>query len=101
MGKKLFCTALFSLVLILSIQTYAQEKNLWVTRSVNVDGISNEWIQNLAKHNDKTKLTYSIANDASNLYILIESADQPTNARILSNSITVSINSAGKKRKLT
>jgi hypothetical protein len=101
MKKKLVNSALFFLVALVSIQTYAQEKNFWATKSITIDGVSDEWVHNLTKYNDKTKLTYAIANDATNLYILIESADLPTSAKVLSNSITMSINSAGKKRKLT
>ena len=95
--------AVLLLFLILSaiIDTSGQERNLWPDRPVNIDGISDEWTRSLFKYNSSAKLSYSISNDRSNLYILIESADQPTNNKILANSIRVSINSKGKKKATT
>ncbi|HCN84197.1 MAG TPA: hypothetical protein DIT07_11350 [Sphingobacteriaceae bacterium] len=89
------------LILIANICASAQERNLWPVKPVNIDGVSDEWTHSLFKYNSAAKLSYSIANDRSNLYILIESADQPTNANILANSIRVSINPKGKKKATT
>jgi hypothetical protein len=93
--------ALFLFILIITNYGYAQEKNLWLSSPVNINGIADEWAQNHINYNTKTKLNYVIANDRYNLYILIKSADQPTNARILTNGITVSINPNGHKKEKT
>jgi hypothetical protein len=92
---------LLLLIVIANINIFAQEKNLWPVRAVIINGISDEWPHPIANYNKDTKLHFAVANDATNLYILIESADQPTNAKILANSITVSINPKGKKKVLT
>lgn len=92
---------LLILILTVIIDTSAQKRNLWPVRPVNIDGMSDEWTHSLLQYNSAAKLSYSIANDRSNLYILIESADQPTNNRILANSIRISINPKGKKKAKT
>jgi hypothetical protein len=100
--KKLFMALTVLLfILISSPSVYPQGSNLRLSGRVTVNGISDEWDHNLVHYNRETKLNYAIANDAYNLYILIESADQPTTARILENSVTVSINSKGRKKEVT
>jgi hypothetical protein len=87
-------------IFIAPIFSSAQEKPL-VLKSATIDGIADEWANSQINYNSTTKLSYAITNDRTNLYILIKSADQPTNAKILANSLRISINAKGKKRVKT
>ena len=73
-----------------------QEGSVWAP-IVKVDGKLNEWGNNLKANNKSTNLTYTIANDAKNLYLAIQSKDITNNNKIMIGGITLSINSAGKK----
>jgi uncharacterized membrane protein YgcG len=67
--------------------------------SVNVDGHIKEWGDSLAFYNDKTRLNYTIANNDTDLYVVIFSSDRQTIHKILAGGITVAINPDGKKNK--
>ena len=73
-----------------------QEGSVWAP-IVKVDGKLNEWGNNLKANNKSTNLTYTIANDAKNLYLAIQSKDITNNNKIMVGGITLTINSAGKK----
>ena len=73
-----------------------QEGSVWAP-IVKVDGKLNEWGNTLKANNKSTNLTYTIANDAKNLYLAIQSKDITNNNKIMLGGITLTINSAGKK----
>jgi len=73
-----------------------QEGSVWAP-TVKVDGKLNEWGNNLKANNKSTNLTYTIANDAKNLYLAIQSKDITNNNKIMIGGITLTINSDGKK----
>jgi hypothetical protein len=73
-----------------------QEGSVWAP-VVKVDGKLTEWENNLKANNKSTNLTYTIANDAKNLYLAIQSKDITNNNKIMLGGITLTINSAGKK----
>ena len=73
-----------------------QEGSVWAP-VVKVDGKLTEWENNFKANNKSTNLTYTIANDAKNLYLAIQSKDITNNNKIMIGGITLTINSDGKK----
>jgi hypothetical protein len=73
-----------------------QEGSVWAP-VVKVDGKLTEWENNFKANNKSTNLTYTIANDAKNLYLAIQSKDITNNNKIMLGGITLAINTAGKK----
>jgi uncharacterized membrane protein YgcG len=67
--------------------------------AVKIDGTTSEWGGTLAMYDSNSKLSYSIANDDSCIYVVATSVDKITKRKILMAGITVSINTEGKKKK--
>lgn len=68
-----------------------------VAPTVKVDGKLNEWENNFKASNKSTNLTYTIANDAKNLYLAIQSKDATNTNKIMLGGITLTVNPEGKK----
>jgi hypothetical protein len=64
---------------------------------VRADGKLTEW-GTLPAYNKSTNLHYTLANDANNLYLAINTTDQTTINKILGGGITLVINKEGKKK---
>ncbi len=98
-------TALGTLLLIFisGINLFAQkaadvqEESLWAP-IVKVDGKINEWTTPLKAANRSTNLSYSMANDNKNLYLVIQSSETATNNKIMLGGITLAVNTDGKKK---
>lgn len=73
-----------------------QEGSVWAS-AVKVDGKHNDWENNFKAMNKSTNLTYTLANDAKNLYLAIQSKDVTNNNKIMLGGITLTVNPAGKK----
>jgi hypothetical protein len=73
-----------------------QEGSVWAS-AIKVDGKLNEWENNFKANNKSTNLTYTLANDAKNLYLAIQSKDASNNNKIMLGGITLTVNPAGKK----
>lgn len=73
-----------------------QEGSFWAA-AVKVDGKLTEWENDFKASNKSTNLTYTIGNDAKNLYLAIQSKDLTNNNKIMLGGITLTINPAGKK----
>ena len=73
-----------------------QDVSVW-TSAVKVDGKHNEWENNFKATNKSTNLTYTLANDAKNLYLAIQSKDVTNNSKILLGGISLTVNPSGKK----
>ena len=73
-----------------------QDVSVWAT-GVKVDGKHNEWENKFKATNKSTNLTYTLANDAKNLYLAIQSKDLTNNNKIMLGGISLTINSSGKK----
>jgi hypothetical protein len=73
-----------------------QDVSVWAT-GVKVDGKHNEWENNFKATNKSTNLTYTLANDAKNLYLAIQSKDLTNNNKIMLGGITLTVNPSGKK----
>ncbi len=64
---------------------------------IKADGKLSEWGV-LPGYNKSTSLHYTLANDASNLYLAINATDETTINKILGGGITLIINKEGKKK---
>ena len=73
-----------------------QDVSVWAS-GVKVDGKHNEWENKFKATNKSTNLTYTLANDAKNLYLAIQSKDVTNNNKILLGGISLTINPSGKK----
>jgi hypothetical protein len=73
-----------------------QDVSVWAS-GVKVDGKHSEWENNFKATNKSTNLTYTLANDAKNLYLAIQSKDLTTNNKIMLGGITLTVNPSGKK----
>lgn len=73
-----------------------QDVSVWAS-AVKVDGKHNEWENNFKAMNKSTNLTYTLANDAKNLYLAIQSKDVTNNSKILLGGISLTVNPSGKK----
>jgi len=96
--------ALITICFIASSLTVAQAQKLndvqdvsvWAS-GVKVDGKHNEWENNFKAMNKSTNLTYTLANDAKNLYLAIQSKNVTNNSKILLGGISLTVNPSGKK----
>ncbi|GAB2703702.1 hypothetical protein GCM10027037_31960 [Mucilaginibacter koreensis] len=63
-----------------------------------VDGNLHEWGDSLKYYNTDMQMGYNIANDHDNIYFAIRLGDRSEQMRVLSNGLTISINTRGKKK---
>lgn len=102
--KLLFILFLSGFTSLCTSAVYAQKEdpdadvNIWVQQPVLIDGNAAEWHEPLNNYNTATKLAFALANDQTNLYMIIESSDPATTSRMLSGGLTLNINTAGKKK---
>ncbi|MFD2144525.1 hypothetical protein [Mucilaginibacter antarcticus] len=75
-----------------------QNESSLAPSTVKVDGRVREW-EGFQAYNKSTHLYYTLANDDKNLYLVIKTSDLTTNAKITAGGITLSINTAGKKKE--
>lgn len=91
---------IIAILLVSSLAVFSQKQteNLPAPAVIKIDGKINEWTSPF-QVNKPTKLSYIIANDARNLYLVIQSEDSLVNSRILLTGIDFMINTAGKKKE--
>src|ERR1700761_5811198 len=75
-----------------------QEKGYWAPDKVKIDGDISEWNNNFQAFNKTTGIYYTIANDKENLYLVIKSADQIINNKIIGGGVNFAINTDLKKK---
>lgn len=75
-----------------------QQGSVWAPQGIKIDGKLSEWGTALQAYNKTVKLWYTIANDNRYLYLAIRSEDLNYNPKILAGGISLTINTAGKKR---
>ncbi|QKJ29030.1 hypothetical protein HQ865_04440 [Mucilaginibacter mali] len=74
-----------------------QEASVAAPANVKVDAKLGEWENNFQALNKTTDIYYTMANDANNLYLVMKSADQANNNKIIGGGINLTINKANKK----
>lgn len=75
-----------------------QEVNLRAPAGVKIDGKSTEWTGQLQAHNKAVDVTYAIANDDENLYLVMQATKPRIVTKIIDVGTTLIINSNGKKK---
>jgi len=73
-----------------------QTASLKAPANAKVDGKASEWSA-MQANNKATEVSYAIANDADNLYLVIQTGDRDIIHRIVNGRVTFTINKAGKK----
>jgi hypothetical protein len=75
-----------------------QATSVWAPANVRIDGKLNEWEDNFQAYNKSTRLFYTLSNNEKYLYLAITSTDAQNNTKIEAGGITLTINTAGKKK---
>ena len=100
MMKKL---TLASLLFIIAITAHAQKlpsvqtTSLRPPANLKIDGKLTEWDNQLQAHNNAVNISYTIANDDENLYLIVQAKDPRVIQKILMVGLDLTVNSAGKK----
>ena len=95
----ILCT--YSLLLLIGSASYAQEPTFSLkspTNTINIDGDSKDWGDSLAYFNAEKKLHYALANDKTNLYLVIKTNDPTQQACIVASGVTFAIDTKGRKK---
>jgi len=66
--------------------------------AVVIDGSSTEWGDSLSYYHPGTKIHYAIANDKTNLYLIVKTKDPAQENSIIQNGLTFSIDAKGRKK---
>src|ERR1700761_5505119 len=75
-----------------------QQGSVAAPAGLKIDGKLTEWGPELQAYNKSTKLWYTLANDDQDIYLAIKSTDAANINKILAGGITLTINTAGKKK---
>ncbi|HTA83557.1 MAG TPA: hypothetical protein VK783_11500 [Bacteroidia bacterium] len=95
--RTLLATVVFSLTLFSACSPGYVYKSLWQSTPVVIDGQTNDWEVPLRFFDDKTKLNYSITNDAQNIYICVRATDNENVNGITRRGLQLWIDTTGKK----
>jgi hypothetical protein len=74
-----------------------QETGLKAPAKIKIDGKIDEWDNQFMAYNRATDVYYSIANDGSNLYVLIQARYSEAIKKIIGGGITFSVIPGGKQ----
>ncbi|WCT12864.1 hypothetical protein [Mucilaginibacter jinjuensis] len=89
--------------LLLTLHSQAQTKNpntlLPPPADIKIDGDLKDWGDTLRYFNDEKKISYTLANDKDNLYMVVRVSDRTEQIRIIRAGLTLSINTKGKKKE--
>jgi len=75
-----------------------QQGSVTAPAGLKIDGKLTEWGPALQAYNKSTKLWYTLANDDQGIYLAIRSTDAANINKILAGGISLTINTAGKKK---
>lgn len=93
------------LVLAVCLVGFSKEKiveSIWTESSVKIDGLNDDWVENILNFEKKVKVDYAFKNDANNLYVLFVFKDPKylsTIRGIKGTGMTLWLNTEGKKKK--
>ena len=90
-----------ALTQLLSTQiSFAQTTSLKpAPANVSIDGSLSEWGDTLSYTNPETGINYSIANDKTNLYLVVKTDDPAQQNAILARGLTLGIDPKGRKKE--
>lgn len=75
-----------------------QATSVWAPATVKIDGRINEWEDSFQAYNKSTRLYYTLSNNDKYLFLAITSTDAANNNKIVAGGITLTVNTAGKKK---
>ncbi len=75
-----------------------QEISKIAPANIRVDGKNLEWNDTFQAKNKRTLLSYTLCNDANNLYLAIQADDATTVSKIMAGGISFAVNIEGKKK---
>jgi hypothetical protein len=73
--------------------------NMLAPSTIKIDGKLNEWNDNFQAYNKNTRVTYIMANNDKNIYLVVKSTDFTTTAKIISGGVDLTFNTEGKKKE--
>lgn len=76
-----------------------QEGSVQAPAGIKVDGKLGEWNNTFQAYNKTTQLTYTLANDDKNLYLVVKSTDMDNTNKVLAGGISLAINTDNKKKE--
>jgi hypothetical protein len=98
MMKRLFVLMVF--LWTIPFLSIAQDNlNVWQNSPVKIDGLSDEWIDNLRYYDDETQLYYGITNDENNLYLCFFTANQMMQMKMFRSGVTIEIKTKSKPKR--
>lgn len=81
---------------------FSIEKNvdsIWTESPVNIDGVSDDWVDNSLNFEKKVKVDYAFKNDANSLYVLFIFKNLKYLTTIKGTGMTLWLSTEGKKKK--
>jgi hypothetical protein len=100
LSRILVVLALISPSISLKAQKLAsiQNSGLLAPARVDIDGKATEWNNTFQAFNKATAISYSVANDERNLYLVVQSTSSANTNKIIRGGITFTVNTSGKKK---
>lgn len=74
-----------------------QTTSLRAPANIKVDGKATEWNNKFQAYNKAVEASYTVANDAKNLYLILHVTDRDIIHKIINSGVSFTINSSGKK----
>ena len=73
-------------------------ESVWKQTEIKVDGVDSEWSGSLI-YLEENNIGIGLQNDADNLYIILKTANQNTQHKVMRTGLTVWLDAKGKKKK--
>jgi len=92
--------SIFTLIILFSLASCTPKiytSTTWETRQITADGNISEWSDPLRFYDQKTGISYSIANDNKNLYFACSISNDLLQTKILLSGLEFGIDTLGKK----
>jgi hypothetical protein len=99
MKRSLLLLVVITITLTNLVKAQTKQTLLPPPPTVTIDGSLADWGDSLRYHNNEKNLSYTLANDKENLYVVMRFSDRLEQARVLNAGITLSIDPHGKKKE--
>ena len=87
----------FGLLLFCSCASAPLYQSVWQASPVTVDGDATDWQRPLAYYDADSKLSFTVSNDSTKLYFMIEAYDEPAQMKIIREGLQLWIDTSGGK----
>jgi len=102
-AKKLFThISLVIFMLLIATTGFSKEKfvkSKWTAQPLTIDGLDDDWSEDVLTTKKKKRVDYAVRNDAQNIYVLFVFKDPKFLSSINFTGITLYFNTEGKKKK--